>query len=81
MQPLYDLSALKKPTNVSINADLLKKAKALDINFSSALEQKLVDLIKEKQIAEWLSSNQAAIAHYNRHIEEKGLFADGLRSF
>jgi len=81
MQLLYDLSAVKKPTNVSINTDLLKKAKALDINMSAALEQKLVELIREKQAAAWLSSNQEAIAGYNRHVEEHGVFSDELRSF
>jgi len=81
MQTLYDLSALKKPTNVSINTDLLKKAKALDINMSAALEQKLVELIKQKQTADWLATNQTAIANYNQHVEEYGVFSDELRSF
>lgn len=81
MHTVYDLSALKKPANVSINTDLLKKAKALDINLSAALEQKLVELIKQKQAADWLASNQTAIASYNQHVEESGVFSDGLRSF
>lgn len=81
MHAVYDLSATKKPTNVSINSDLLKKAKALNINMSAALEQKLIELIKEKQAAAWLASNQAAIEGYNRHVEEHGVFSDDLRSF
>ena len=35
---LYDASALKKPANVSVNADLLLKAKSLHINLSAALD-------------------------------------------
>ena len=81
MQALYDLSAVKKPTNVSVNSDLIKKAKALDINMSAALEQKLIELIRQKQAVAWLELNQAAIADYNRHVEEHGVFADELRSF
>ena len=34
-------SASKKPTNVSINAELLAKAKSLDINLSATLESAL----------------------------------------
>ncbi|MBT9098586.1 type II toxin-antitoxin system CcdA family antitoxin [Methylovulum psychrotolerans] len=81
MQALYETSAAKKPTNVSINTDLLKQAKALDINLSAALEQKLVELIKLKQAANWLADNQAAIASYNRHVDEHGVFSDDIRSF
>jgi antitoxin CcdA len=81
MQPLYDLSAVKKPTNVSVNSDLINKAKALDINISAALEQKLIELIRQKQIADWLTVNKAAIVGYNQHVEQHGVFADELRSF
>ncbi|TAK62246.1 MAG: acetoacetyl-CoA synthase [Methylobacter sp.] len=81
MQQLYDLSAAKKPTNLSINSDLLKKAKELDINLSAALEQKLIDMVKQQQSRAWLSSNQNSIANYNEHVENHGVFGDDLRSF
>jgi len=81
MHTIYNVSATKKPTNVSINSDLLKKAKSLDINLSAALEQKLVELVRQKQAAAWLAENQEAIAEYNRHVEEHGMFADEFRSF
>ncbi|MDP2901907.1 MAG: type II toxin-antitoxin system CcdA family antitoxin [Methylovulum sp.] len=81
MPAVYDLSAVKRPTNVSINSDLIKKSKALNINMSAALEQKLIELIRQKQATAWLESNQAAIANYNRHVEEQGVFAYELRSF
>lgn len=81
MQPSYDVSATKKPTNVSVNSDLIKKAKMLDINLSAALEQKLIELIKQKQTAAWLQSNKAAIMNYNEHAEQHGVFANELRSF
>ncbi len=81
MQFLYNLSATKKPTNVTVNSDLLKQAKAFDINLSAALEQKLVELVRQKQAAAWLAENQVAITEYNRYVEEQGTFADDLRSF
>lgn len=52
MRALYDRNAPKKPTNLSINSDLLKKAKELDINLSAALEQILTEQLKAKQTQE-----------------------------
>ena len=34
MESLFDLDAPKKATNLSVNSDLLKKSKALNINLS-----------------------------------------------
>ena len=54
MLALYDQNAPKKPTNLSVNSDLLKKARDLDINLSAALEQALTDQLKAKQAQQWL---------------------------
>jgi antitoxin CcdA len=58
MHTLYDKNAPKKPTNLSINSDLLKKAKELDINLSAALEQTLTNQLKAKQAQQWLEQNK-----------------------
>lgn len=81
MLPMYDSHAPKKATNLSINSDLLNKAKALDINLSAALEQALVQLLKQRQQEQWLRENRAAIAAYNQEVEAHGSFGDTLRSF
>jgi antitoxin CcdA len=81
MHALYDQSAPKKPTNLSINSDLLKKARELDINLSAALEQVLTDQLKAKQAQQWLEQHKNAIAAYNKSVDENGVFSDGLRSF
>ena len=81
MFALYDRNAPKKPTNLSINSDLLKKAKDLEINLSAALEQALTNQLKAKQAQQWLEQNKSAIAAYNKSVDENGAFSDGLRSF
>lgn len=81
MLPLYDPNAPKKPTNLSINSDLLKKAKELDINLSATLEQALTAQLKAKQAQLWLEQNKDAIAAYNQSVDAQGVFSDGLRSF
>ena len=46
MQDLYDIHAPKKATNLSLNSDLLQKARNLKINLSATLEQALRDKLK-----------------------------------
>jgi antitoxin CcdA len=46
---LYDSNAPKKSANLSINGDLLRQARALDINLSQTLGQRLAGLIREAQ--------------------------------
>ena len=81
MRPVYDNTSPKKATNLSINSDLLRKARELDINLSSALEQALEQIVKRRLCEQWLKENRAAIASYNEQVENHGVFSDGLRGF
>lgn len=81
MQALYDKTALKKPTNVSVNSDLLKKSKALNINLSATLEEALQAKLAEDHAKQWKQENKHAIKAYNDFVEEHGLFADEHRTF
>lgn len=81
MNPGYDTKAPKKSANLSINSSLLEAARALNINLSATLERSLIERIREKQQALWLSENQQAIDSYNQMVESEGSFSDGLRHF
>ena len=81
MRPVYDDTAPKKATNLSINSDLLRKARELDINLSSALEQALEQIVKGRLCEQWLEENRAAIESYNEYVDENGVFSDGVRGF
>lgn len=81
MQTLYDPEAPKKPTNLSLNSDLLKKSKALHINLSATLEQALRAILAETESENWAKENKRAIKAYNSFVEDNGLFADEHRSF
>jgi len=78
---VYDISAPKKPTNVSINRDLLQQAKEHHINLSQALETRLSELLREQKELQWRQENHEAVEAYNRRIETHGCFSDGLRQF
>jgi len=81
MQTLYDYNAPKKPTNLSLNSDLLKKTKALNINLSATLEQALKAKLAERESAKWAKENKRAIRAYNNFVDENGCFADEYRQF
>ena len=81
MQTLYQLDAPKKPANLSLNSDLLKKTKALKINLSATLEQALRAKLAEHEAENWAKENKRAIKAYNDFVEENGLFADEYRNF
>lgn len=78
---LYNSNAPKKSTNLSINSDLLQKAKSHRINLSKTLEQRLAEILLEEKRREWQEENREAIEAYNHRIETKGVFSDGSRRF
>lgn len=81
MQHLYDYTAPKKAANLSLNSDLLKKSKELNINLSATLEQALREKLAQVESIQWLEENKNAIKAYNKFIEEQGSFGDEYRNF
>jgi antitoxin CcdA len=81
MVNLYDRTAPKKPTNLTINSDLLVKAKDLQINISAVLESALEETLKQKKQQEWLNQNTESIEGFNKSINDFGVFSDDLRTF
>ena len=81
MTMIYDKTARKKATSLTINSDLLQQAKDLGINISNCLEQTLEEKVKEQKTKNWQDENKVAIEHYNKRIEEHGLFRSQKRSF
>lgn len=77
----YDTRAPKKATNVSINGDLLRRARELDINLSQTLEQRLADVVRDEDRRLWLRENQRSLDEYNERVARTGTFSDGLRRF
>ena len=77
----FDAKASKKAVNLRVNGDLLRQAKALNINLSKALERQLVEIAREACVRQWLTENKSAIDEYNARIERRGVFSDGLRRF
>jgi antitoxin CcdA len=74
-------SAVKKPTNLSLDKALLAEAKSLDINLSSAAETGIRKAVSETKAERWKGENAEAIEGWNRWVEEHGLPLDKYRMF
>lgn len=81
MENLYDRSAPKRATNLSVNEDLLRQARELDINLSQALEQHLAEVVAQRRREQWLAENRSAIEQYNERVGRGGVFSDRIRRF
>lgn len=79
MQKYFDENAPKKATNLSVNSDLLKKARGLEINLSATLENALALQVRKAARSEWLKDNKEAITTLNDLAEKNGLFSDFYR--
>ena len=71
----------KRATNLSLSADVLDAAKALQINVSQACDNYLRELVRREQADRWRTEHADFIAAYNASIETEGLPLDEWRSF
>ncbi len=79
MHQIYNHNAPKKPTNLTVNSDLLTKARDLKINLSATLEAALEKKVRDSARANWLKENKKAIDSLNELAENNGLFSDSYR--
>lgn len=71
----------KAPTNLSIRADLVTRAKKLGLNLSELLETALEQALRDHERQAWLAENEEAISAYNARVGERGVFSDDWRRF
>ena len=81
MLQIFDRNATKKPTNLSVNSDLLSKARQRNINLSATLEHALERELRKIERESWLRENKDAIGSLNKLAEKNGLFSDKYRNF
>ncbi len=71
----------KRPTNVSLSADLVDEARQLGINVSEACQTGLAAEVKKAREAAWKEENRAAIESWNDYIRKNGLPLAKYRQF
>lgn len=71
----------RKSTNLSLAADLVEEAKALDINLSRACEAGLEAALKDERKRRWQEENREAAEASNAYFEKHGLPLARYRQF
>jgi antitoxin CcdA len=71
----------KVATNLSVRADLVREARALDLNLSEIFEAAVTEAVRRKQREAWLRANRESIEAYNDRIARDGVFSDAWRKF
>ena len=71
----------RKPTNLSLDADLVADARSLGINLSRACEDALRKEVAVERGRRWKEENAAGIAASNTYVEKHGLPLEKYRQF
>ena len=65
----------RRPTNLSVRADLAAAARSAGVNLSALLERALeIELVRVRR-RHWRQENLASIEAYNRYVKARGAFA------
>ena len=74
-------SHTRKPTNLSLDANLLIEAKALKVNLSRAAEDGVRSAVAAAKAEQWMAENDSAIQSSNAYVDKHGLPLDRYRQF
>ena len=79
--PRTSTNAVRQAANLSIDADLMKEAKGLDVNLSRAAEAGIAEAVAAEKARLWKIENRAAIESWNAYVEEHGIPLAEFRQF
>ncbi len=71
----------RKSTSLSLDADLIARAKKVNVNLSRAAEAGIEDQVRKAEAARWKEENRDAVAAYNARVEKEGLPLDDYRKW
>ncbi len=81
MVRLHSATPSRRPTNVTLSAQLLEEARSLDLNISQACEQGLKSAIASIRSQQWLAENRSSLEASRQYVEENGLPLADYRAF
>lgn len=71
----------RKSTSLSLDSDLIERAKSVGVNLSRAAEAGIETRVRQAEAERWKQENKAAFEAYNNRIDEEGLPLEKLRSW
>jgi antitoxin CcdA len=66
-------TARKRPTNLSLDAELVSHARDMGINVSEACERGLAGEVRQARESKWLEENLPALRAWNQWVAENGM--------
>jgi antitoxin CcdA len=78
LRPAYNLKAPKRPVNLSLNEDLIAKAREVTNNLSEVVESLLADFVAKEKVRRDAHAKalKDAVDDWNAFGEKHGSFAD-----
>jgi antitoxin CcdA len=80
MTQVYDTRAAKRPVNLSLNADLVAKAREAGLNLSSIAEDAVAVALARLARERWDAAIVEACAAHDRYLEQYGSLGEVLRA-
>jgi antitoxin CcdA len=80
MRTVYDIQAAKRPVNLTMNSDLVEKARAKGLNLSALAEKAVAAELARSAREQWDAEIAEACAAHERYLEEYGSASDLLRA-
>jgi len=77
---VYDTEAAKRPVNVTINSDLVARARAEGLNLSALAEQALADALARIAKAKFEAEIAQACRVHDQYLTEYGSLGDAVRA-
>ena len=66
-------NAVRQPANLSIDSQLMKEAKGLNVNVSRAAEAGIAEAVAAEKRRLWQEENRAALESSNEYVKRNGL--------
>lgn len=74
-------AARRHATNLSLDQELVAEARALDLNLSRIVEDRLREAVKEERTRRWLEENREGFEAFARFVEKSGIFNEEDREW
>ena len=80
MDEIFETSR-KARVNISVDGEIVARAKALELNMSEVAEAALRRAVKEAELKAWLDTHRRALEQKGRDLDRKPLWADSQLVF
>jgi antitoxin CcdA len=78
---LYDTTAPKRPVNLTLNSDLVARARDEGLNLSALAEEAVAVALSRRARAKWDAEIAQACRAHEQYLAEYGSLADAVRDF